>query len=84
MQQPGHLRKEIRSQGADTNEALSPQRGWGDSYAELAHDARNMVTALALYCELLAEPGVLMEGAGHFVQEHGEIIVQRALESFRA
>jgi hypothetical protein len=27
--------------------------------AEVAHDARNMVTALGLYCDLLEEPGVL-------------------------
>ena len=44
-------------------------RGGDESFSELAHDARNMVTALALYCELLEEPGVLMKGAGHFVQE---------------
>ena len=31
----------------------------GESLAEVAHDARNMVTALALYCDLLEEPGVL-------------------------
>ena len=50
-------------------ETLAAVRGGEESFSELAHDARNMVTALALYCELLAEPGVLMEGAGHFVQE---------------
>ena len=30
-----------------------------ESLAEVAHDARNMVTALGLYCDLLEEPGVL-------------------------
>jgi signal transduction histidine kinase len=40
-----------------------------ESFPELAHDARNMVTALALYCELLEEPGVLAEGSRHFAQE---------------
>ncbi len=30
-----------------------------ESVAEVAHDARNMVTALGLYCDLLEEPGVL-------------------------
>ncbi len=36
---------------------------------ELAHDARNMVTALTLYCDLLAEPGVLMPGYRHYAAE---------------
>ena len=31
----------------------------GETVAEVAHDARNMVTALGLYCDLLEEPGVL-------------------------
>ena len=31
----------------------------GEGLAEIAHDARNMVTALDLYCDLLQEPGVL-------------------------
>jgi len=41
----------------------------GESLSELAHDARNMVTALGLYCELLEEPGVLTAGNGHYAQE---------------
>ena len=52
-----------------SGEILAAVRGGEESFAELAHDARNMVTALALYCELLAEPGVLTQGAGHFAQE---------------
>jgi signal transduction histidine kinase len=52
-----------------SGELLASVRGGEESFSELAHDARNMVTALALYCELLAEPGVLTEGAGHFAQE---------------
>ena len=31
----------------------------GETVAEIAHDARNMVTALDLYCDLLRQPGVL-------------------------
>jgi signal transduction histidine kinase len=42
----------------------------GENVAELAHDARNMVTALDLYCDLLAEPGVL---AAPFVHYAGEL-----------
>jgi signal transduction histidine kinase len=40
-------------------EKLFPERKKGESLAEVAHDARNLVTALGLYCELLQEPGVL-------------------------
>jgi signal transduction histidine kinase len=49
-------------------ETLAALRG-GESFSELAHDARNMVTALALYCELLEEPGVLNPAALHLAQE---------------
>ncbi len=37
--------------------------------ASLAHDARNMFTALSLYCDLLAEPGVLSSQAFHYAAE---------------
>ena len=40
-------------------ETLAGVRSRGESLAEVAHDARNMVTALGLYCDLLEEPGVL-------------------------
>ena len=40
-------------------EALAAARSQGESLSEIAHDARNMVTALGLYCDLLDEPGVL-------------------------
>jgi hypothetical protein len=42
----------------------------GESLAEVVHDARNMVTALDLYCDLLQEPGVL---AGPFVHYGDEL-----------
>ena len=35
----------------------------------MAHDARNMVTALGLYCEFLEEPGVLATPFLHYGQE---------------
>lgn len=41
----------------------------GENLAEVAHDARNMVTALGLYCELLEEPGVLTPAYQHYGQE---------------
>ena len=40
-------------------EVLSTLASQGESLAEIAHDARNMVTALDLYCDLLQVPGVL-------------------------
>ena len=41
----------------------------GESVAEVAHDARNMVTALGLYCDLLEEPGVLSVPFTHYGNE---------------
>src|SRR5271166_5010692 len=43
--------------------------GNGESVAELMHDARNMVTALGLYCGLLEEPGVLTTPFLHYGSE---------------
>jgi len=34
--------------------------------SELAHDARNLFSALHLYCDLLASPGVLAPGFAHY------------------
>ena len=50
-------------------ETLATLRSRGQSLSEVAHDARNMVTALALYCDLLEEPGVLGRGYAHYAQE---------------
>lgn len=36
---------------------------------EVVHDARSVVTALGLYCDLLAEPGVLAAPHRHFLDE---------------
>jgi signal transduction histidine kinase len=41
----------------------------GQMLGELAHDARNMVTALELYCDLLDEPGVLGDPFRHYGTE---------------
>jgi signal transduction histidine kinase len=40
-----------------------------ESLAQVAHDARNMVTALNLYCDLLQEPGVLTPPFSHYGNE---------------
>src|ERR1700743_2572376 len=50
-------------------ETLASSRRQGESLSELAHDARNMVMALALYCELLEEPGVLSLPCRHYASE---------------
>lgn len=50
-------------------ETLSAMPKPGCSAAEVAHDARNMVTALELYCDLLAEPGVLTADFLHYASE---------------
>lgn len=41
----------------------------GESLADVAHDARNMVTALGLYCDLLEAPGVLATPYEHYGNE---------------
>ena len=50
-------------------ETLATLRCEGESLAELTHDARNMVTALGLYCDLLEEPGVLATAYAHYGSE---------------
>jgi signal transduction histidine kinase len=40
-----------------------------EGLGELTHDARNMVTALSLYCDLLEEPGVLSVRHRHYGNE---------------
>jgi len=48
---------------------LAAARRSSATLGEITHDARNMVTALAIYCDLLAEPGVLTEGHAHYANE---------------
>jgi signal transduction histidine kinase len=50
-------------------ETLAAMHNHGESLGELAHDARNMVTALSLYCDLLEEPGVLPPPHRHYGSE---------------
>jgi signal transduction histidine kinase len=50
-------------------ETLATLRSRGESLSEVAHDARNMVTALGLYCDLLEEPGVLATAFTHYAHE---------------
>ncbi len=50
-------------------ETLANLRSKGESLAAVAHDSRNMVTALGLYCDLLEEPGVLNPSFLHYANE---------------
>ncbi len=50
-------------------ETLATLRSHAQSVSEVAHDARNMVTALGLYCDLLEEPGVLAVPFTHYAHE---------------
>jgi signal transduction histidine kinase len=50
-------------------ETLAALHGRCESLEEVAHDARNMVTALGLYCDLLEEPGVLAAPFHHYGDE---------------
>lgn len=50
-------------------ETLAMVGNRGETVAEVAHDARNMVTALGLYCDLLEEPGVLANPFAHYGSE---------------
>lgn len=50
-------------------ETLATLSNRGESLFDVAHDARNMVTALGLYCDLLGEPGVLAAGFTHYADE---------------
>ena len=50
-------------------ETLANLHNQGETLAEVAHDARNMVTALGLYCDLLEEPGVLTSPFAHYGNE---------------
>jgi signal transduction histidine kinase len=50
-------------------ETLATLHGGGGTLAEVAHDARNMVTALGLYCDLLEEQGVLTASFAHYGNE---------------
>jgi hypothetical protein len=50
-------------------ETLANSLGGGETLEEVAHDARNMVTALLLYCDLLEAPGVLATSYLHYGNE---------------
>jgi signal transduction histidine kinase len=67
MQQAGTVveRKRVET----VVETLAAVRGRSESLAAVAHDARNMVAALDLYCDLLDQPGVLGSTFAHYAGE---------------
>jgi len=60
--------------------------GLAEGLAQAAHDARNMVTALNLYCDLLLEPGVLSAEFAHYGGElkHVAATSRRLVEKLAA
>ena len=56
---PQEERDQPMLQAERLTEMVATLANRGENLAEIAHDARNMVTALHLYCDLLQEPGVL-------------------------
>lgn len=60
----------VEQQHIDTLvQTLSTFGSHREDIAALTHDARNMVTALDLYCDLLQQPGVLAEPFAHYASE---------------
>jgi len=57
------------SLGFDGQSSIEGLSQGSDTLAALAHDARNLMTALGLYCDLLGEPGVLAPQFAHYRNE---------------
>jgi hypothetical protein len=68
-EQAGNLGRAGRQRVEAVVQTLATLGCRGESLAEVAHDARNMVTALGLYCDLLEEPGVLAVPFAHYGSE---------------
>lgn len=56
-------------QFATLDSGQRPQTESTENLAALGHDARNMVTALGIYCEILERPGVLAHSSRHLAGE---------------
>src|SRR5580658_3491557 len=79
MQPAGQIAQADRKDGKKTGaqrkrvetvvETLATLRSQAENLSAVAHDARNMVTALGLYCDLLDEPGVLAAPFVHYGRE---------------
>lgn len=69
MERPPLVDLPPRATGIRKRGSLRQQGGEGLVLAGIAHDARNLVTALGLCADLMAEPGVLSPEHGHFATE---------------
>lgn len=52
-----------------TGHGMPPLHSRALGFEGVAHDARSLATALGLYCDLLAEPGVLAAAHRHYLDE---------------
>jgi two-component system cell cycle sensor histidine kinase/response regulator CckA len=68
LNNPGKVRG-LLGRGAGTLPVLLGRPGEAPVLAGIAHDARNLVTAMGLCAELVSEPGVLAPQHGHFAAE---------------
>jgi signal transduction histidine kinase len=67
---PGKTGLRDSSEGGEPRNQLPPLAdGLAGQIGALAHDARNMLSALDLYCDLLEEPGVLWAPFSHYAGE---------------
>jgi signal transduction histidine kinase len=92
--QQSEARMEVSNMGQDfaVNLAVDEERAMASAPArsetvvEVAHDARNMVAALGLYCDLLQEPGVLATPFVHYGLELRQVAVasRRLLDKLAA
>lgn len=68
LNNPGKVR-ELLGRGAGALPVLLGRVGEAPVLAGIAHDARNLVTAMGLCAELVSEPGVLAPEHGHFAAD---------------
>jgi signal transduction histidine kinase len=69
MLEPVDFGEPVRGRAKQVAETLAALHGPSERPEELVHDARNMVTALELYCGLLEENGVLSAAYRHYASE---------------
>jgi signal transduction histidine kinase len=66
---PPLIRQRLTTPPPTPTAAATQEAGQSLALAGIAHDARNLVTALTLCADLIAEPGVLAEGHEHLAND---------------
>ena len=67
---PEHVFPGTQAEGPASAEVRSPRTSKNVAEGEgLSHDARNLLGAIGLYCDLLSMPGVLQQAHRHYVEE---------------